>query len=188
LSENTRRFPVEQQICNKCIGALLQHRIGQILKDLGFRTKIAKVESNGVDLEVYDVENNLVLVGEIINWSPYSYLSIPRRNRIIDNLSQYHCRKVLIYAAMKGEDLLDDFDSYGISKLKIGYQLLPKLFYKHYSERGMIESRRIDSRKTRKDILTKMSNLLDLLRIQNQTSFSESERSLSQIYEVLQEV
>jgi hypothetical protein len=189
LSEDTRRFPVEQQECNKCVGALLQHRIGQVLKHLGFRAKVSKVESNGVDLEVYDNGDNLFLVGEIINWSPYSYLSIPRRNRIIANLSQYHCNKVLIYAAMQGENLLDDLDSYGISKLKIGYQLLPKSFYKHYLEKDMVESRRVDSRKTRKDILEKISNLLNLLRIQNQKSFFESERPPLQICsQVLQEV
>jgi hypothetical protein len=161
LSEDSgRRFPVEQHLCNKCVGSLLQHRIGQILKELGFKNKIVKVEGNGVDLEVYDGRDHPILAGEILNWSPYSYMNDRRKNDIIGNLSKYSCRRVLIYAALKGEHQLDDLGIHGISKLRIGYQILPKYFYDHYAEQDNIESRRTDSRETRNEIKTILTNFL----------------------------
>lgn len=162
MSRNSRRrFPVDQRKCNRCVGSLLQHRIGQILKEMGFRTEITKVEKNGVDLKLYNNnERNPILVGEILNWSLYSELPSSRKNSIIKNLSQHSCKKLVIYTTMKNEIVLDDLNLYGISLLKLDYQLLPEYFYNHYARRGKTESRRVDSRQTRQDIKAKIANFL----------------------------
>jgi hypothetical protein len=160
MSENSERYPIDQRLYTKCVGSLLQHRVGQILKDLGYRTKVARVESNGVDLKVYKEESNLILVGEIINWSCCSYPNKKRKKGIIRNLSQYPCRKLLIYSTMGKEFLLESLESQDISKLKIGYQLLPRHFYDHFARQNKILYRRVDSRETTQDIRAKIANLL----------------------------
>jgi hypothetical protein len=160
MSGHYRRYPVEKEEYDKSVGKLLPHRIGQILKELGFRTQIFEVEENGVDIKVFDNDNRLILVGEIINWSIGSYLNNSRITKIINNLSEYQCKRVLVYAAPRGEHLLEDLGSYSISKLKIGYQLLPKYFYDHYAKRGQVFLREIDSRITRQDIKTKIVEFL----------------------------
>jgi len=160
LSENSRRYPIDQRLYTKCVGSLLQHRVGQILKDLGYRTEVPRVESNGVDLKVYNRESNLILVGEVINWSYRSYSDKKRKKRIIGNLSQYPCRRLLIYSTMGKEFLLEDLESQDISKLKIGYQLLPRYFYDHFARQNGILYRRVDSRETIQDVRAKIANLL----------------------------
>ena len=178
MSENSgRRFPIDRHLCNKRVGSLLQHRIGQIVKELGFKTKVAKVEANDVDIEVYDEEDNLILVGEILNWSPYSYLNNRRKNEIIRNLSRYSCRRVLIHAALEGDHLLDDLCLHGISTLRIGYQILPKYFYDHYAEQDKIESRRIDSRETRNEMKAELARFFKSVRLED-SSFELIKQSL----------
>lgn len=155
-----KRFRVRQSVYDKCVGKLLPHRIGQILKELGFRTRIFEVEENGVDIKVFDNDNRLILVGEIVNWSHRSYMNNSRITKIISNLSEYQCQRLFIYTAIGGESLLKNLDDYGIPKLKIGYQLLPKFFYDHFAKKDQVILREIDSRITRRDIKTKVGKFL----------------------------
>ena len=94
------RYPLVKSKYLESVGTLLPHRIGQILKDLGYEAKIESVHSNGVDLKVSNNED-LFLVAEILNWSPYTELNYKRRSCIQRNLGKYNCYKVLIYTSMK---------------------------------------------------------------------------------------
>ncbi len=148
LSVNSR-YPTEgmPEYLQKT-GRLLPHRIGQILEQLGFKTWINPKQNNGVDIKVWDNEQ-LVLVGEILNWSPYTRLSENRVQHITDNLldaAYDNCERVLIYTAMENEYALEDLEMMGITTLRIGNQILPRLFYNHYLARNQVKGRIIDSR------------------------------------------
>lgn len=161
ISVNYKRYPIDnKRRYLQSLGRLLPHRIGQIFQELGFRCWIAKGQSNDVDLKLYDDKDNLLLVGEILNWSSHSELSGKRQNWIIDNLSHYNCNRLLMYTTLENESALNRFDIYDISLLKIGYQLLPKSFYDFFVRKNQVEYRRIDSRETRKHITSRLMEYL----------------------------
>jgi len=159
MSGHDGRYPIEEERYDQSVGRLLPHRIGQILQELGFETWICKGQSNGIDLIVFN-ENGLVFVAEIINFSVKSELSRKRLNSMISNLSEYSCRRVLIFSTCKNENILADLPAYDISLLKIGYQLQPKFFYNHYAKKNQVVLREIDSRTTRRDITSKIVKFL----------------------------
>ena len=181
MSENSARYPDEQHKYCQSVGRLLPNIIGLALRDLGFKVWVNPDQSNGVDLKLYDKEDNLVLVAEIINWSSYSEMANNRKRSIISNLSEYNCRRVLIYTTLKNEGVLDDLGSNEISLLKIGYQVLPETYYQFYAKKGQVCRREIDSEETRQDIRSKMVNFLQSSGIQIQTSPCESDLPQSQI-------
>jgi hypothetical protein len=159
MSDNSERYPIDRQRYFNCVGRLLPHRLGQIFKELGYQSSIAKGQSNGVDLIVTD-GNKQILAAEIINFSVYSSLSNYRKNRIIQNLSEYSCKRLLIYSCIEDEGILKDLGIQGISALKIGYQLQPKYFYDFFEAKGQVTLREVDSRKTRQDIKAKIADFL----------------------------
>jgi len=159
LSDNLR-YPDEQYDYCQNVGRLLPQIIARILGDLGFRIWVNKEQNNGVDLKVFDEEDNLVFVAEIINWSRFSIMPEGRRSWIISNLSKFDCRRVFIYTTFFNENILDDFCSKGISLLKIGYQVLPEEYYQHYERKGETLSRRTDSEETKQDISSKIIHFL----------------------------
>jgi len=152
------------------VGRLLPRRIEQILKELGltedsgYRIWINSKQGNDVDFKVWH-RDSLILVGEILNWCIGSWLSEKRKRWIVSNLSQYDSKRVLIYTIMKREDLLKDLALHGISVFKIGYQLLPRLFYDYFAEIDRVIDRRIDCRETKQDIKSKIADLLNSLLI-----------------------
>lgn len=154
------KYPIDLKRYLQCTGKLLEHRIGQIFQELEFETQISKGQSNGVDLIVKDKEGKLVLVAEILNWCPYSELSPKRKKKIIFNLTQHECRKLLIYATLENESYLRDLSDLGISSLKIGFQVLPRFFYEHWALNKQVEQRRIDSRETKELIKSKILEYL----------------------------
>jgi hypothetical protein len=161
ISVNYKRYPVDsKRKYLQSLGKLLPHRIGQIFQELGFRSWIAKGQSNDVDLKVFDDKDNLILVAEILNWSSHSRMSEIRRNWIINNLSRYNCHRLLIYTVFENEKILDDFDDYGFSLLKIGFQLLPKSFYNFFVRKNQVENRKRDSRVSKQDIKSKIIEYL----------------------------
>jgi hypothetical protein len=164
LSGNSERYPIERSRYFQSVGKLLEHRIGQIFQELGYQTKISKGQSNGVDLIVFN-EDGLILVAEVLNFSIRTNLSNSRKKSIISNLSEYNDRRLLIYSCLANETILDDLGLYGISLLKIGYQLQPKWFYDYFAERNKIVLRRADSEETRKDIKSKITNFLSSIGI-----------------------
>lgn len=154
------RYPVKRTRYTQSVGKLLPHRIGQIFQEEGFTSWIAQGQENDVDLKVFDDEGNLIIVGEILNWSKVSLLPEKRKNCIIRNLTAYNCKKVLIYTSFENEYTLEDLQNHGIVLVRIGYQLLPKEFYKFYAKKNQTESRKIDSRETKEDIRSKITRYL----------------------------
>ena len=116
----------------------MTHRLGQIIKDLGFHTRLGNVEANDVDLWVY-YEGVLILVAEVLNWSLMSELTAPRKECMVKNLQSYSCNRVLIYTCMANENFLEDLHKFNISILKLGYQLQPRYFYNHFAEKNQVE-------------------------------------------------
>ena len=113
-----KRFPIEKTRYLQCVGRLLPHRISQVFKELGFETWINSRQGNDIDLKVY-LGDELIIVGEILNWSIYSKLSYKRKENIINNLSKYDCKKVLIYTILDDRDL-EYFANKGIDLIEIG--------------------------------------------------------------------
>jgi len=160
-----KRYPVKRSEYARAVGRLLPHRIGQILKELGltedagFRVWINCSQANDVDLKIY-FRDDLILVAEILNWSIYSRLSDKRSNNIVSNLLKYDCARLLIYTCLDDKSI-EYFTEKNIHLIEIGYQLLPKHFYKHFSKLDQVDFREIDSKKTKKEIGLKMQCFLE---------------------------
>jgi hypothetical protein len=167
MVDNSSRYPVPMKEYTQKTGRLLAHRLGQISQQLGYTSWICKGQKNGVDLKLFDQDNNLILVAEILNWSCYTELSSERKNWIIKTLSQHSCNRLLIYTTMENENMLNGLSVYAISTLKLGYQILPKYFYSHYERKGQVERRRIDSWETSLNIKLKLKEYLQSLRLEN---------------------
>jgi hypothetical protein len=164
LSENYQRYPVEMELYLRCAGQLLPDLIASILEELGFRVWVNKGKANGVDLKIFD-EDNLLFVAEVVNWSPFSYMSIKRKNSIVSNLERYNCGRIFVFTTMKNEDMLDDFAGRGISTIKIGYQLLPGDYYDFFARKNRVICRKMVSEETREDVKSKITRFLRSLMI-----------------------
>jgi hypothetical protein len=151
------------EYCHKT-GRLLAHRTGQLCAELGYYTWINEGQSNGVDLKLWDCEYNLVAVAEILNWGPTTNLSGKRKRDIINNLSDYECNKLLIYTQMGNEYTLGNLECLGISKLKIGYQIVARYFYCRLEADHRVEGRDIDSRETTLHLKTILEEYFQSLR------------------------
>ena len=165
MFDYTSRYPVPQADYLQKTGRLLAHRLGQLFNELGYFTWICEGQNKGVDLKVFDRYWNLVLVAEILNWSPRTNIPHTRKRKIIDNLSRYDCHRVLIYTAMGNENNLNELGLYNISIIKIGYQILPKFFYSYFEAKNQLEGRKIDSRETTLQIKSIISEYLQSLRL-----------------------
>lgn len=161
MSENRRanaqrrhgRFPCEQLKYTKTVGKLLPTILEEIFTELGFRVKVNPQQANGVDLEVF-LEDNLVLVAEVLNWSIASRLTNKRKGNIIKNLNEFNCNKVLIHTVPLSN--LDGLKENGIHTLEIGYQVLPETYYSFFLTKGQVVKRKIDSELTRRNIRAKI--------------------------------
>ena len=169
-----KRYPVKRHQYTQSVGKLLPHRISQVFRELGFKTWLNPGQTNGVDLKAYDNEDNLVLVAEILNWSVGSLISDKRKVCIIENLEFYNCRKVVICTRFDNDYRVDDLPSYGISLIRLDFQILPREYHKFFSEIGLIKYREVDSRETKKHIKSKITEYLQSSNIEILTSVSES--------------
>jgi len=155
----SKRYPIEMHKYAQSAGALFAHRIGRIFEILGFTTWIVKGQNNGIDIKVYH-ESNLILVCELLNWSPYTRLSEKRKAKLLNNLTRAEfsgARKVLIYTAMKDETVLNDLWLYDVETIKIGTQILPKYFHRYYAIKKQIVGRAIDSTESTNLVTEKLS-------------------------------
>ena len=155
-----KRYPVKRHQYTQSVGKLLPHRISQVFRELGFETWLNPGQTNGVDLKAYDNEDNLVLVAEILNWSVGSLISDKRKTCIIENLEFYDCEEVVICTRFDNDYKLDDLSSYGISLIRLDYQILPRKYYKFFSEIGLIKYRKTDSKETKQHIKSKVIEYL----------------------------
>ena len=144
------KYPVKRQVYMQTTGKLLPRRISQILRELGLKVWINPKQGNDIDLKVW-YNDELILVGEIQNWSIGSLLSERRRNKMISNLNEYGCRRVVIYTTLDQKSLTK-FSENGIDVLEIGFQLLPKSYYDYFKARDQIQKRKIDSNSTKEEI------------------------------------
>lgn len=157
----SQRHPIESHRYAEAVGKLLPHRLGQILKSLGFDVELNNIHSNGVDMKVKDKDGNLVLVAEILNWSPRTGLAQSRKRSIIRNLEEYDCVRVLIYTAMENEYTLVSLLDRGIYLLSLDYQLLPLYFYWFFYLKDQVEKRIMDFILSSQCIKQKLISFLD---------------------------
>ena len=141
------------------VGRLLPRRISQILRELGYNVWINPNQGNNIDLKVWS-NNNLIIVGEILNWSIGSKLAEKRLNKMISNLNNFDCRKLLVYTTLD-QASVSKFIQNDIDVLEIGYQLLPKFYYDFFSAKEQVERREIDSDATKQDIKEKIASYLE---------------------------
>jgi hypothetical protein len=156
MSEQNRRrirFPVPRMEYSKVVGKLLPEIIAEILTEFDFRVKVNHQQANGVDLEAY-LDDELILVAEVLNWSIGSRLTNKRRDKIIRNLSEFDCGRLLIHTVPLSN--LDGIDENGICRVELGYQVLPKDYYDFFLARSQVIRRKIDSDSTRREIKAKI--------------------------------
>ena len=123
------KYPVDPSRYRALVGRLLPRIIEQIFQELGFDVRVDLIQNNGVDLTVFNNANEVFLVGEILNWSPYSLLSRKRKECIKTNLCNYDCKRVLFYTAMENDYLLESLHNKNIDLLCLDNQVLPKDFF-----------------------------------------------------------
>jgi hypothetical protein len=158
---------VDETRRNQSVGRLLPHRIGQIMKELGYRKSkgyeiwVNPSQENGVDLKMSH-HDRPILVVEVLNWCIRSKLNYKRKGNIIRNLTEYECKRVLISTPFANEEVIQDLPRFGISLLKLSFQILPRLFYEDYASRHQVELRMIDSRETTQNIKAKLEQFLGL--------------------------
>lgn len=154
-----QRYPVEKRIYKETTGRLLQVILRRLFNELGFYATINSVYANDVDIKVFK-NGRYHIVGEILNWSTYSYMNNVRKQTILDNLMGYYCDRVLIYTCMGCEDLINDLSDNDIALVKIGYQVLPREYFDFFAMKNQIEHRRSDSRETRQTVRSKIVEYL----------------------------
>ena len=143
-------------------GLLLAHRIGQLFAELGYYSWINIGQSNGVDIKVWDKNFNLIIVIECLNWYQTTNLDVYRKARIIRNLSEYHCNRLLIYTVMGNEYTLNDLFFEGISTIKIGFQIVARYFYRKIKANQAM-GRKVDSRETKEILQSKLEEYVQSL-------------------------
>lgn len=158
------RYPIPQSEYMQSVGRLLPHRIRQAIEAMhtnedGFRVWVNPNQSNGVDLKVWH-NNELFLVVEVLNWSIKSKISQRRKRCIIENLTAYDCRRVLIYTCAANEHLIADLPQQDIHIIRLGFQVLPKFFYDFFQAKDQINARRKDSKTTSNEIRTVLTRFL----------------------------
>ena len=156
-----KRFPVKRTVYMQTTGRLLPRRISQILRELNsnFTVWINPSQGNGIDLKVWH-GCDLIIAGEVLNWSIKSRLSEKRRENMISNLHEFSCRKLLVYTTLDNNHV-SRFVQNGIDVMEIGYQVLPRFYYNFYLGKGQVVKREIDSVKTRTDIKHKIISYLN---------------------------
>lgn len=155
-----KRFPVKRTVYMQTTGRLLPRRISQILRELNsnFTVWINPSQGNGIDLKVW-YGCDLIIAGEVLNWSVKSKLSEKRIEGIISNLHEFPCRKLLVYTTLDNNHV-SRFVQNEIDVMEIGYQILPRFYYNFYFKKGQVVKREIDRAKTKNDIKKKIVSYL----------------------------
>jgi hypothetical protein len=154
------RYPVKRDVYARKVGKLLPSILEKIFLELGAsKVIITKGQGNGVDIKIWDSKGTLIIVGEVLNWSPMSLLSGKRLTNIINNLRRYSCNRVLIHTCLN-KKLSPMFSSNGICQIGIGYQVLPLKYYEYFQKRSQILSRRPYSPAVKQDIKKQVKKFL----------------------------
>ncbi len=140
------RYPDEKTPYLKRGGITRVGNIAAILAGEGLRPIFYRVEKKGADINVFDI-NRLCLVVEVTNWSKTSYMDLDRINSINDNLSIYHCSKLLICSFEDNYHRVKDAISDKIDIINIGFQTNPFYYWLLEHERN-VEDKRPDTYET----------------------------------------
>jgi len=155
-----KRYPVKRTVYTQTVGELLPVIVGQTFLQLGAsQVWINKGQGNNIDIMVWNRKGNLIIAGEILNWSINSLLSKKRLRKIISNLKHYNCNKVLIYTNLNKKHL-PRFSSNRISQVNIQYQILPRRYYRFFKKKGQITRRKPVSLRVSQDIKSKIKKYL----------------------------
>lgn len=135
-------LPCEKREYNRIVGALLPALLAEIFLELGFDVRTFEIETNGVDIEVYQ-DSKLTIAGEILNWSVSSRLSNKRKNGIIKNLCIYgdSCKKVFFHSVSQ-HNIDEAFTQNGIDLVCFDLQVQTPEFYEFFQRREQVYKRR----------------------------------------------
>jgi len=155
-----KRYPVKRTVYTQTVGGLLPVIVGQTFLQLGAsQVWINKGQGNNIDIKVWNRKGNLIIAGEILNWSIKSRLPKKRRRKIISNLKHYNCNKVLIYTNLNKKHL-PQFSFNKISQVNIRYQVLPRRYYRFFKKKGQTIRRKPTSLRVSQDIKSKIKKYL----------------------------
>ena len=143
----------------RTVGELLPTILTEILLDLRFNVIVKSQRANGVDMKIY-FGDSLFAVAEVLNWSIGSRLTVKRRDKIIENLNEFSCHKILVHTVPLIN--LHGIQEHGIQRIEIGYQILPEEYYNFYSARRQTIRRKADNPIVRAEIANKV--MLHLIR------------------------
>lgn len=159
-------YDTDNESERRALGRLLSHRIGQILKKMGFDAKVARGQSNGVDI-IVSLNSKILLVAEIKNYNIRTKIPDKIIRDCIKKLEEYpNCKRYLIYTQMANKKVLTQFAERGISVFEIGYQLMPKEFFNSIRPEYRTY-RNVDSKFTSEDIKQKLCLLIYPIILEN---------------------
>lgn len=176
MSENIfGRFPCKPNEYCKIVGSLLAKLVADMLEGFGFRTEVNVTNKDEADIKVYQ-NDQLIIVGETLNWSISSKLSTSRIEQIIRNLSQYdnRCRKALFYSVPIWNVAYWAHQN-RVDLVCFGFQILPEDFYDFFYEKNIVEQTEPLNDDTKNAVKEKIEEYLrakNLLQITPETSQS----------------
>ena len=131
-------YPAERNIYNKTIGSLRVDNIASIVQEeFGFVVKKYPVESNGIDMSFHDNNGEMLAALEVTNWRMFGFFNIDRRRRIIANLTQYPCTRLLIVSFIDNitespSTFSEDLEANHIRVIELGFQTQPKEYFEWF--------------------------------------------------------
>lgn len=155
------RYPALKTMYNKIVGKTRVDNIAEILRNLGFRVRVGKIEGDDVDIWVFK-EEELVLVIEVLNWKRQSYLDFKRASRIRENFTNPYyrnSRKLLIFSFWRNiKNQMRFFEGLDIDFLELGFQTQPLPYYVWFLSLGQVreEGRRPNNLATKNLVRKKL--------------------------------
>jgi len=95
------KFGVSPREYNSKVCEAQTEWVKEVYEELGYQVEVSRTQGNGVDLKVKDKRGNLILVAELWNWRYGSNPHWKRLKKVLENLTDYQCIRVLIISTMK---------------------------------------------------------------------------------------
>lgn len=126
-------YPTERITYNKTIGDLRVNNIALVVRqELGFVVQTYPIESNGIDISFHYTNGEMLAALEVTNWRRTSFFDIDRRRRIINNLRQYPCTRLLVVSFIDNiqnpKDFVRELADNNIRIIDLGFQTQPKTY------------------------------------------------------------
>ena len=161
-------YPAERTTYNKRIGGVRVDNIALVVREeYGLTVRTYPVESNGVDLSVYDNNGEVMTVMEVTNWRRSGFFNTGRRQNTLDNLTEYPCARILVVSFMENltnspPEFVEDLEENDIGVLDLGFQTQPTDYYNwfmRHKPRVGLNARTPDDPHVRRTIRNKFSFL-----------------------------